>query len=265
MGQDIAIYVINLDRRPDRLAFMAGQLDALGLAWRQVAAVDAQTVADAELAPEVALAGHRVRMGRGSQCCAVTNFRIFRELARGDALAALILQDDVQLSPELVPFLRNDGWLPEGIGLIQLEKYGRKTSTRLAGPPLGESPVPGRQVRRLYSRTGGAGAFIVTRTAARTIIARKGVLDVPIDHFLFSPNAGWVFGAVGVAIVTPALAVQRQEAFASDIAAERSSDPKPLPARLRRLWMEVNRAPMQAAAWIGGARPVPFGFEDRTG
>jgi len=264
VSQPIPVYVINLDRRPDRLAYMSGQLDGLGLAWRQVPAVDAKTVPDAELAPEVALSGHRVRMGRGSQCCAVTNFRIFRKLAEGDTPAALILQDDVQLSPEVVPFLRDASWLPDGIGLIQLEKYGRRSSTRLAGPALGTSPVPGRQVRRLFSRTGGAGAFIVTKQAARTILNRKSVLDVPIDHFLFSPNASWVFGAVGVAIVTPALAVQRQDDFDSDIAAERQSNPKPLPARRRRLWMEVNRAPMQALAWARGARPVPFGFEERT-
>lgn len=263
MTQAIPVYVINLDRRPDRLAYMAGQLDGLGLEWSQVPAVDAQTASDAEIGREVALECHRVRMGRGSQCCAITNFRIFRELAEGNAPAALVLQDDVQLSPEVAPFLRDASWLPEGIGLVQLEKYGRKRSNRLAGPPLGASPVKGREVRRLYSRTGGAGAFIITRDAARTIIKRKGILDVPIDHFLFSPNASWVFDAVGVAIVTPALAVQRQEDFESDIARERKR-PKPLPARLKRLWMEVNRTPMQARAWASGARPVPFGFEETT-
>lgn len=261
--QAIPVYVINLERRPDRLSYMAGQLDRLGLAWKQVPAVDAQTATDAEIGQEVALSGHRVRMGRGSQCCAITNFRIFRALVAGDAPAALVLQDDVQLSPEVAPFLRDATWLPEGIGLIQLEKYGRTQSSRLAGPPLERSPVNGREVRQLYSRTGGAGAFIITRAAARIIVERKGILDVPIDHFLFSPNASWVFDAVGVAIVTPALAVQQQDDFESDIAQERKRS-KPLPARLKRLWMEVNRAPMQAMAWARGARPVPFGFEDRT-
>ena len=264
-AQQIPIFVINLDRRQDRRAFMGGQLDALGLHWTAEPALDAATATDDQISGRVALAGHRIRMGRGSQCCAVTNFRIFERLAAGSHPAALILQDDVALSPEIAPFVRSAAWLPPGTGLIQLEKYGRKASRRLAGPPIGRAPVAGRTVRRLHSRTGGAGAFIVTREGARRIVAHRRPLDVPIDHFLFSPNVSPVFDRVGVAIVTPALAVQRQEAFASDIAQERTGAAKPLRRRLRRLWLEVNRAPAQAAALAAGARPVPFAYAERTG
>jgi glycosyl transferase, family 25 len=53
----------------------------MGVAWTRLSATDAEAVSDAELGAEVALEDPVIRMGRGSQACAVSNFRIFRELA----------------------------------------------------------------------------------------------------------------------------------------------------------------------------------------
>jgi glycosyl transferase family 25 len=260
----IPAFVINLDRRPDRLAFMAPQLDALGVPWHRVPALDAKTAPDDAIAGEVRLTGHRIGMGRGSQCCAVTNFDIFRRIVAEGISAALIVQDDVALSPDLGPLLRDPAWIPQGIGLIQLEHTGRRNSTRLVGPPLGSLPVPGHGLRRLYSRTGGAGAFILTLDAAKVILRDKPLLDAPIDHFLFSPNVSPVFDRIGVALMMPALAVQRTEALSSDIINERTKRPKSAQASLRRLWSEMNRAPGQAMAMVRGARWLPFDPPVRT-
>jgi glycosyl transferase, family 25 len=260
----IPAFVINLDRRPDRLAFMAPQLDALGVPWHRISALDAKTASDAAIATEVMLTGHRIGMGRGSQCCAVTNFDIFRRIVAEGIPAALIVQDDVALSPDLAPLLEADDWIPEGIGLIQLEHTGRSGSTRLVGPALGPLPVPGHSLRQLHSRTGGAGAFIVTQRAAQIILRDKPVLDAPIDHFLFSPNVSPVYDRLGVALMMPAMAVQRTETLSSDIISERSRRPKSMGASLRRLWSEVNRTPQQVAAMIKGARWQSFDLPRRT-
>jgi glycosyl transferase family 25 len=45
----LPIYVINLARRPDRLADMARAIDAAGLAFTRVEAIDARTVDPAML------------------------------------------------------------------------------------------------------------------------------------------------------------------------------------------------------------------------
>jgi glycosyl transferase family 25 len=256
-----SIFVINLDRRPDRLEFMARQLDAMGLNWQRVAAYDMQTVDDDHLAREVALEGHRVAMGRGSQCCALTNFDIYRRMLDEDLPAALILQDDVELSPDIAKFTTSLDWLPHGIELVQFEKYGRKQSRRLAGPALGTLPVTGRSLHRLYSRTAGAACYLLTRRGAERILNEKPVLDMPIDHFLFSPNVSPVFNRLGVAIVRPALARQNEDDLGSDLVAERQKRRKSSADRLRRLWQDVNRAPKQLAAMAGGARWLDFGYE----
>ena len=255
----IPTFVINLDRRPDRLAFMAPQLDAMRLDWTRVSAVDAATASDAEISAEVALSGHRIGMGRGSMCCAITNFRIWRMMVEEDIPAALILQDDVALSPLIGGLMQDSAWGPPGIGVVQFERFGRLGSTRLTGPALGE-PVPGVRLHRLFSRTAGAGAYLVTRTAAALMLAEKPLLRMPIDHFLFSPNVSPVFDRVGVALTLPALAIQRDALLASDLAGERVRRARTPAARLSRLWSEVNRAPRQLAEMAGGARWRPFGL-----
>lgn len=249
----IPAYVINLDRRADRMDFMAPQLDRLGLNWQRVSAVDAQTATDAQITAEVRLTGHKIGMGRGSMCCALTNFAIYRRLVADNIPAALILQDDVALSPLLAQALTTLDWLPSGIGIVQFERFGRSGSRRLVGPALGQ-PAPGVTLHRLHSRTAGAGCYLITQAAAALILRDKPILDMPIDHFLFSPNVSPLFDRLGVAVTLPALAVQRMEAIASDIAGERQRRKKPVLARASRVWSEVNRVPRQLAAMMQGAR-----------
>jgi glycosyl transferase, family 25 len=265
MRQPIPVFVVNLDRRPDRRAFMASQLDAMGLAWERVSAVDAATAPDAALAPDVALDGHVIRMGRGSQACAATTLALFRRIAASDAPAAVIAQDDTELSPDLAAFVGDVSWIPEGIGIVQFEKWSEHASTKLLGPALGGSPVDGRTIRRLHSRTGGAGCFLVTRDAAARLAAEAPPMRFPIDHLLFNLNLSPLARALGVAIVVPALARQSWDRFASDIVPSTRAQRKSLASRLRRGWYEINLLPAQVAAMaFRGARLRPVAYAERT-
>ena len=261
----LPIYLINLDRRPDRRAYMERQLAAMGLAAERIAAKDAQVVGNAEIAAEVAPSGHLIRMGRGSQCNALNHFEIMRRLEAGDAPAAIVLEDDIELSPDLAAFARGGAWLPEGVGVVRFEKWSRRVTKKLLGPELGPSPAPGRQLRRLYSRVGGSGAYAITRDAAARFLAGKGLLRHPIDHLLFNLNLSPLAREVGVAMVVPALARQAWGAFSSDIAATRTAEPRPMAARLRRGWYEINRLPAQIGAVLfEGARPIRIDYAERV-
>lgn len=261
----LPVFLINLDRRPDRRAYMEAQLDAMGLRATRIAARDAETMTDAEIAPEVATSGHLIRMGRGSQCNALNHFEIMRRLIASDAPAAITLEDDIELSPDLAAFAADGDWLPEGVGVIRLEKWSRRVTKKLLGPEIGRSPAPGRSLRRLYSRIGGSGAYVITRGAAARILDGKGVLRHPIDHLLFNPNISPLAREVGVAMVVPALARQAWGKFASDIAATRKAEPRPLAAQLRRGWYEINLIPSQIGAVLfRGARSVQIDYAERT-
>lgn len=257
---NIPVFIINLERRPDRLNYMAAQLNDIGIAWECIAAHDMKSVELDLLALEVAADDHAVEMGSGSQCCALTNFDIYRKIVAEGIPAALILQDDIELSAEIVPFLTSVDWLPEDIHLVQFEKYGKTDSYRLLGPSLGSMPLEGCALRRLHSRTAGAACYLITQEGAARVLAEKRVLRMPIDHFLFSPNVSPIFHRLGVAVISPALARQREDGFVSDIEMERQRRRKKLPARLRRLWQEVNRVPSQLIAILLGARWRSFGY-----
>lgn len=265
MRQPIPVFVINLDRRPDRRDFMASQLDAMGVAWERVPAIDAAAVSDAELARDVALEGHVIRMGRGSQACAATTLALFRRIAAGEAPAAVVVQDDTELSPDLAAFVADPGWIPDGVGIVQFEKWSARASTKLLGPALGEAPVAGRTIRRLHSRTGGAGCFLVTRAAAARLAEAAPPMRFPIDHLLFNLNLSPVARALGVAIVVPALARQAWDRFSSDIGPTTRAQQKSLAGRLRRGWYEINLLPAQLAAMaFRGARLRPVAYAERT-
>lgn len=261
----LPVFLINLDRRQDRRAYMEAQLGAMGLVATRISAKDAETVSDAEIAREVALTDHLIRMGRGSQCNALNHFEIMRRLVASDAPAAITLEDDIELSPDLAGFAASGTWLPEGVGIIRLEKWSRRVTRKLLGPEIDGSPVAGRTLRRLYSRIGGSGAYVITRSAAERILAGKGVLRHPIDHLLFNLNISPLAREVGVAMVVPALARQAWGKFSSDISATRKAEPRPLSAQLRRGWYEINLAPTQLGAMLfRGARPVRIDYAERT-
>jgi glycosyl transferase, family 25 len=265
MGQAIPVFVVNLDRRPDRRDFMGSQLDAMDVAWARVPAIDAATASDAELAGDVALEGHVIRMGRGSQACAATTLALFRRIAANAAPAAVVAQDDTELSPDLAAFVADAGWIPEGTGIVQFEKWSERASTKLLGPALGRAPVAGRTIRRLHSRTGGAGCFLVTRAAAARLATGAGRLRFPIDHLLFNLNLSPLARELGVAIVVPALARQAWDRFSSDIVPTTRAQRKSLAGRLRRGWYEVNLLPAQVAAMaFRGARLRPVAYAERT-
>ncbi len=258
-AQQVPAFVINLDRRPDRLAHMTGVLGDAGISFNRVSALDAQVATDLEIGLEVDLRRPRIGMGRGSQCCAITNFNIYRDLVGSDHDAALILQDDIVVVPELRDFLTDLTWLPQGVGVVQFEKFGRPRSTRLAGPRQ-DCGRAGRGVHRMYSRTAGAGCYLITRWAAQHILRTKPLLDMPIDHFLFSPNVSPVFADLGVSFVAPAMAVQKMEEIPSDLAKDRRerTAKKTAGQKLRRLGQELNRLPSQIWHMARGARMVEF-------
>ena len=239
---------------------MAAQLEALGLEWERVAAHDMNAIDAEVLAREVSPDGHVRDMGPGSQCCALTNFDIYRRIVAEDIPAALILQDDVELAAEIAPFLASLDWCPPDVHLVQFEKYGSPSSLRLIGPALGKMPVAGQNLHRMLSRTGGAACYLITKEGAARVLAEKPLLRMPIDHLLFSPNISPVFDRLGTCIMVPALARQYEGGFASDINVERERRRKSLGSRMRRFWQEINKTPAQLGAMMRGARWQKVGY-----
>ncbi|QOL81465.1 glycosyltransferase family 25 protein [Pseudooceanicola spongiae] len=251
----IPIYIVNLDRRQDRLEALGGQLDQMGLTWNRVSAVDGHAAPAGRVHPRIADSNHIIPMGRGSQARATTLLNLCETILSQPGKptdGVVMLEDDAYLAQDFAAFCRDDSWIPDDFGLVQLEKRVEGKPKKLLGAPVATLPgaATPRQLRRLYLRTGGSAAFYIRRSAMQKIVEGGFEIRFPTDHLLFSPNVSPVFAKIGVGMMTPGLAVQNL-ALDSDMSRDRGKH-RTLKAELRRAVTEVNCLPRQLALLATG-------------
>jgi glycosyl transferase, family 25 len=181
------VYVINLDRHPDRLAHMRGELCEVG--FERVAAIDgagnAETTKGLTHFELACLESHR------------NAWRLF--LQRGDQFACF-LEDDVHLSPDFGRLIGAVGWVPPDAHAVKLDTYFQLVK-------LGERrPAFGREAARLYSRHESSAAYVLSREGARLYLELTTEPVFPADYSLFPRNPR----RYGLCVyqLTPAVAVQ---------------------------------------------------------
>ena len=112
------IYLINLGRRPDRLAAMQAQAAGLGLPLDRVEAVDARLVEPALLDRWFAAGGPLGEIPRGDKACLLSHRLAWQEfLASGDD-HAVFLEDDVKQRTATNTQQNNDNRIPANIGVV---------------------------------------------------------------------------------------------------------------------------------------------------
>ena len=256
LRQAMRIYLINLARRPDRLAAMQAQAGALPLT--RIEAVDAASADAADVDRWFAASGPLGEIPRGDKCCLLSHRRAWAMfVASGDA-HAVFLEDDVRLSPSSAALLTSDNWIPPSVQVAKLEHYGPPGQRVL----LNDLRAVGEdfQLGRMLSRHTGAAAYILSRDAARVLLEEKR-FNLPVDHLLFNPNNSPLFAALSPWQLVPAIA--RQTEFVGE-----KSDIEGTRVGLRRLdWTYIRRElvrfaydlrllPMQFIALRRGAKFV---------
>lgn len=153
------IYLINLARRPDRLAAMDMQARRLGLTLTRLDAVDARNAPAPAVDRWFRAGGPLGEIPRGDKCCSLSHRAAWERLAASGADYAAVLEDDVVLRDNAAFALGNANWIPEGADLIKLEHYGPPGQSVLLSDftELGQ----GFRLARLRSRHTGAAAYIL--------------------------------------------------------------------------------------------------------
>lgn len=216
MTQTIPVFVINLDRRTDRLGRIAAHLEERGVAWQRVAAYDAAAASEEELARTIAGRGPLGPLGFGDRACTVSHTLAWETLLQTEAAGyALFLEDDVYLGSDIAATLASDAWIPSGTEAVKLEKYNSGASRLLLGPVVGQTPG-GRKLRHMRSRHVGGGAYILSRRGAERALEWRGRMCVPVDHFLFNDTVSPVMKRLRPLIVVPPMATQRKYSYDSD-------------------------------------------------
>jgi glycosyl transferase family 25 len=205
------IYLINLARRPDRLAAMASQAGKLGLSLTRRNARDAKDESDGTLARWFRQDGPLGEIPRGDQCCSLSHRDAWQALLDSGAPYAAVLEDDVVLKDGARFVLGGTGWIPTSVDLIKLEHYGPSGQSVLLSDFV--SVGQGFRIARMHSRHTGAAAYILSRQAAELLLAIPQ-FDLPVDHLLFNPNNSNVFARLQPWQLLPTIA--RQQDFIGD-------------------------------------------------
>lgn len=201
------LYLINLERRPDRLATMQAQAEKLGLGFVRQPAIDARTVDPGDKF----VTGPLGAIPKGDQCCTLSHVAAWRAFLDSGAPYAAILEDDVVLSDRAGMVLKDWDWIPPGLDLIKLEHYGPSHQAVLLSDI--RALPNGFRLGAMHSRHTGAAAYILSRRAAE-MLCRIARFTLPVDHLLFNPNNSPVFSQLKPVQLLPAVA--RQQDFVGD-------------------------------------------------
>ena len=258
------IYLINLGRRPDRLAAMIRQTVPMGLSLERIEAVDARSEEPARVNRRFAESGPLGEIPQGDKACLLSHRQAWETFVAGGESHAVFLEDDVRLSASASALLTSNGWVPSDVAVVKLEHYGPAGQRVLLDKirAVGED----FQLGRMLSRHTGAAAYILSRRAAELLL-RQTRFNLPVDHLLFNPTNSTLFAQLLPWQLVPAIA--RQEEFVgekSDIEGTRlglrAFGWTYVKRELVRFGYDLSLAPRQIAALLGGAKFVAVKTSD---
>lgn len=170
------ILLINLKRRPDRLAFMHNQMQALGLSFERIEAIDGKLE---DVGPDTPL------ITATERACALSHRKAWQRFSESGESHCLILEDDVLISPLAKHIIENWRGLPNGAEIVRLETALLRT---LLGPGR-RCGIRGHKAHRLRSRQYGSAAYVVTRAFAERALRDIPEFVEPVDDILFQPRS----------------------------------------------------------------------------
>lgn len=172
------VYVINLDRQPERMERMSRLMG--GLEFERVPAVDGKDLPG----PERRLKDVPTRpeeVTRFERAVALSHREAWRRVVCSGAALACILEDDVVLSSAFARFVSDGSWVPADADLVKIEAFSKRRL--LMGPH--EQLCEGRSLCRLLSNNLGTAGYVMSAKGAEKLLSRTEILSRPLDHILF--------------------------------------------------------------------------------
>lgn len=259
----LPIYVINLDRRPDRWEAVAENLGRLGFQPTRITAVDAKIVPDEQLKQRVAIESPFLGMGRGSEANVLSHCKAWEALLDSSHPAALVAEDDALFASDLGSVLGSVDWWPVGAGLLKLEIIQQKR--RLMGPARGYTPS-GRKLHRMVRWSGGTAGYLIDRNSAHIALEACTGIDMPIDHVLFDVLRSPLARRLRPYQVVPAMVSQRGEdsdIYALKTAAQSNGSARGAGTISRRLGIALRKLALTTSRATGRVRRLYVGYSDR--
>lgn len=195
MDQRLGVYIINLDRAPDRWAFMEGQIRSAGLQAERIEAIDRR---DPAFTPRGGLSVLRDDVLRetnwdgrhyvmGEEACFQSHLKALKAFVDSGRQAGLIFEDDCELAPDFPEVLQAI------LGYRALWDMVKLEGTRKKGgrPALKVAKAGPYDLVASLNPSSGAAAYLVTQAAAARLLATAVEAFEPFDNFL---SAHWRHG-----------------------------------------------------------------------
>ncbi|HWG06080.1 MAG TPA: glycosyltransferase family 25 protein, partial [Beijerinckiaceae bacterium] len=185
-------YVINLERSPERRAWMEAELARAGVDGIFVRAVDGRRFG--ERCPQSSLS-------KAETALALSHRKAWRIFLASGAEHAVVLEDDVHLGRDFKPILALD-WKRWEFDAVKLETLFHKAWHSRRGVAAGA-----RKLHRLGAEHLASAGYLISRAGARKMLAVTRPVVEPVDHVLFGRGAMEDGRFVALQLV-PAIVVQ---------------------------------------------------------
>jgi glycosyl transferase family 25 len=171
--------LINLDRSPQRLAWMQAEFDRLGLQFERVTAIDGRDLSGADMERHARPRLDGEIWTPPEVACFLSHRKCWQIVADGDAEYCAIFEDDIHVGPEVAPLVSDPCWIPAGADLVKMEAPTEELHQGAPGNigrrhrlyPSGENWV-------------GSAGYILSKRLARRLMEVEA-LDCTVDQFLF--------------------------------------------------------------------------------
>ncbi|MDR0327832.1 MAG: glycosyltransferase family 25 protein [Planctomycetaceae bacterium] len=182
------VYVINLDRSPERLNDFVQSFGAVGLEIVRVPAVDGSEITLPH--PDYNERKHQLYQGEttgmGVVGCYFSHIKALRQFLESDEETSLICEDDVSAKPELPQILDNLLVLKKHWDFVRLG--GLRAPSMRIGPWACSMYVPIRKLGNGYRLSvpvyyvPSAAAYLINRKAAEKMVACLLPMSLPYDY-----------------------------------------------------------------------------------
>src|SRR5271165_629224 len=173
----IPIFVINLDRSPDRLAAIAERLSELSLAFERVPAIAGATLSERDARAAVSKRFWRHPPSRGEIGCYLSHIKALRAVLASGAEQAIILEDDAAFTDEFRQVC--SGGINPGVPFDILKLEGANCNAPAIKPKGAAENV------FYVVNSHGSAAYLITREGTKKVLERLPRLRYRYDDDLF--------------------------------------------------------------------------------
>lgn len=194
-------FYINLARRADRNLLMQSQFAKLGMEVERIEATTPETAP-----PELIATYCDMKQSRWitpiELACALSHRQIWNAIIDRSLPGALVLEDDVILSPSLPNVLAGNLEAVEQADIIRIQTTLGPTALK---PAIGQLAAS-IQLHRLFTVQWCTGGYFISAAGARKLLASDQLFRFPLDDLLFNP-AHSLFRELNISQAVPALVI----------------------------------------------------------